>query len=95
MASAAAADPRDESQAAYHRMVFRQHQKEHLVRAANVMALLGLATVALSISAAVMLVVSYVTRAQWAGAVIAACVVCMFGGLWFAFPLSRRRPERT
>jgi len=27
--------------------------------------------------------------------VIAACVVCMFGGLWFAFPLSRRRPERT
>jgi hypothetical protein len=44
----------------YHRLVFRHHQKEHLVRAANNMALGGLATVGLSIAGAVLLVVSFV-----------------------------------
>lgn len=77
---------------AYHRLVFRRNQKEHLIRAANVMAIIGLAAVGLSISAAVMLVVSYVTRAQWPAVLITACVVCMFGGLWFVFPVVRRRP---
>jgi len=37
---------------AYHRLVFRRRQKEHLLRAANVMALLGLAAVSLAICAA-------------------------------------------
>lgn len=75
---------------AYHRLVFRRNQKEHLVRAANVLAMLGLATVGLSVSGAVLLVVSYVARSQWAGVVIAACVLCVFGGLWFVLPLGRR-----
>ena len=74
---------------AYHRLVFRRHVKEHLVRAANVMAILGLVAVGLAISAAVLLVTSYVV--QGPAALITAFVVCMFGGLWFAFPLTRRR----
>jgi hypothetical protein len=74
---------------AYHRLVFRRQEKERLVRAANVMALLGLAAVGLAISAAVLLVTSYVVRGVPA-IVISACVVCLFGGLWFAFPLARR-----
>jgi len=41
-------------------MVFRRGQKERLVRAASVMAVGGLATVALAVSAAVLLVTSYV-----------------------------------
>jgi uncharacterized protein DUF6328 len=45
---------------AYHRLVFRRNQKEHLVRAANMMAILGLAAVGLAVSAAVLLVVGYV-----------------------------------
>src|SRR5216684_3419901 len=48
---------------AYHRLVFRRHQKEHLVRAANRMAVLGLAVVGLAISAAVLLVSSFVATA--------------------------------
>jgi hypothetical protein len=40
---------------AYHRLVFRQGQKERLVRAANVMAVAGLAAVGLAVSAAVLL----------------------------------------
>jgi Family of unknown function (DUF6328) len=74
---------------AYHRLVFRQGQKERLVRAANVMAIAGLAAVGLAVSAAVLLVTGYVTSAVPA-ALITAFVTCMFGMLWFAFPLARR-----
>lgn len=45
---------------AYHRLVFGRRHKHHLVRAANVMAIAGLATVALTVAAVVLLVVSYV-----------------------------------
>ena len=74
---------------AYHRLVFRQGQKERLVRAANVMAVAGLAAVGLAVSAGVLLVTGYVTSAVPA-ALITAFVTCMFGLLWFAFPLARR-----
>ena len=75
---------------AYHRLVFRRVQKVRLVRAANVMAVAGLAAVGLAVSAAVLLVTGYVTSALPA-ALITAFVACMFGLLWFAFPLAHRR----
>ena len=75
---------------AYHRLVFRRGQKEGLVRAASVMAICGLATVGLAVSAAVLLVTSYVASGL-AAALITASVACVFGALWFAFPLARRR----
>ena len=75
---------------AYHRLVFRQHQKERLVRAANVMAIGGLATVGLAISAAVLLVTGYVDRGVPA-VVLSVATVCMFSGLWFVLPLAHRR----
>lgn len=75
---------------AYHRLVFRRQQKESLVRSASLMAVLGLAAVGLAISTAVLLVSSYVTTAVPAG-ITTACVVVLFAGLWFAFPLTRRR----
>jgi cation transport ATPase len=75
---------------AYHRLVFRLRQKESLVRAANVMAILGLVCVGLAVSAAVLLVSSFVASGLTAW-LITIFVLCMFGGLWFAFPLSRRR----
>jgi O-antigen/teichoic acid export membrane protein len=74
---------------AYHRLVFRRRQKERLVRAANVMAILGLGTVGLAVSAAVLVVTSYVAQGLPA-VLISAFVVCLFGGLWFVFPLARR-----
>jgi Family of unknown function (DUF6328) len=74
---------------AYHRLVFRRGQKEGLVRAASVMAILGLAVVGLAVSAAVLLVTGFV--AGWTTAVlITVFVACVFGILWFAFPLARR-----
>jgi hypothetical protein len=75
---------------AYHRLVFRQHRKEQLVKDANLMAILGLAAVGLAISAAVLLVVSYVDHGAPA-VIITVFVVCLFAGLWFVLPLSRRR----
>src|ERR1700759_5064573 len=45
---------------AYHRLVFRQGEKERLVRAANVLAILGLIVVGLAVSSAVLLVVGFV-----------------------------------
>jgi Family of unknown function (DUF6328) len=74
---------------AYHRLVFRRRQKEHLIRAANVMAISGLAAVALAISAAMLLVVSYVAGGL-PTLLIGGFMICLLGGLWFAFPLIRR-----
>jgi Family of unknown function (DUF6328) len=74
---------------AYHRIVFRRRQKEPLVRAASVMATLGLATVGLAICAAVLLATTTVATGLPAG-LITAFVAVMFAGLWFAFPLTRR-----
>jgi hypothetical protein len=73
---------------AYHRLVFRRHLKRHLIGAANVMAILGLAAVGLTVSAGVLLVVSYVVHGLPA-AIIGIFVVCLFAGLWFVFPLTR------
>jgi MFS family permease len=74
---------------AYHRLVFRQGEKERLVRTANVLAILGLITVGLAVSTSVLLVAGFVAG-YGTGTVIAALVLVMFGLLWFALPLARR-----
>lgn len=52
--------------------------------------MLGLAAVGLAVSSAVLLVTSYVATALPA-ALITMFIVCLFGGLWFAFPVARNR----
>jgi hypothetical protein len=54
------------------------------------MAIAGLATVGLAVSAAVLLVTEFVAGGL-AGILIAVLVFLMFGLLWFAFPLVNRR----
>jgi hypothetical protein len=75
---------------AYHRWVFRLHQKDRLLRAANVFALVGLFTVALAISSAVLLVVSFVESGPVVP-LLGAVAVVAFTFLWFALPLRERR----
>jgi O-antigen/teichoic acid export membrane protein len=74
---------------AYHRLVFRRHQREHLLRAANVLSICGLGTVSLAVSGAVLLVASYVEPGP---ATVLAVVVTagFFGALWFLLPFARR-----
>ena len=74
---------------AYHRLLFRRHEKERLVRVTNVLAIAGLVTVGLAVSCAVLLVVSFVAPGAPA-VVITAIAVLAFAGLWFVLPLSRR-----
>jgi hypothetical protein len=78
---------------AYHRLVFRRRQKERLVEWANRMAICGLVAVAVAISGAVCLVVSDVAPGVSA-ALVTALSVGMFGGLWFAMPLTALRRAR-
>lgn len=79
---------------AYHRLVFRMHQKEHLVKAANVLALLGLACVSLAISGTMLLITSYVLKGFTAVA-ISAATWGVFVFLWFVFPLARRQLNKV
>jgi hypothetical protein len=74
---------------AYHRLLFRRHEKGSLVRVTNLLAIAGLVTVGLSVSGAVLLVVSFVAPGTHT-VVITAIAVVAFAGLWFALPLSRR-----
>src|ERR1700743_1282248 len=66
---------------AYHRLVFRQGTKKRLVRAANVMAIAGLAAVGLAVSSAILLVTDYVSSGLTA-ALITAFVNFVFARLW-------------
>jgi len=70
---------------AYHRIVFRRHQKHDLLRFANAAALSGLAAVALAVSGSVLLVVSIVYDGLIA-AIIAALVAGTYFVLWYVVP---------
>jgi Family of unknown function (DUF6328) len=73
---------------AYHRLLFRRHEKESLVRVTNRLAIAGLVTVGLAVCSAVLLVTSFVAPGLRA-VVITAGLACVFAGLWFALPLAR------
>lgn len=79
------------SPVAYHRWVFRRHEKGRLLRLANVMALLGLLTTALAISCAVWLVL-IVVGLEWPIAFLAALTSASFAVLWFFLPILDRDP---
>ena len=74
---------------AYHRLVFRSHRKAQLLRTANVLALTGLATVALSISGALLLVADAVVTGMAVPLVFVVTIV-MFVGLWVVLPVTGR-----
>src|SRR5437867_2987300 len=61
---------------AYHRLVFRQRQKERLVRAANLMVISGLVAVGLAISSSVLLVVSFVESGRRSSSSRCCCCSC-------------------
>ena len=78
------------SPVAYHRWVFRKHEKGRLLKMANVVALLGLASVAIAVSLAVWLIMSFVGT-SWIVSVLAVAISATFAFLWFAIPIFERR----
>ena len=71
---------------AYHRLVFRRHRKERLVRAANAMAIGGLAAVALAVTAAIALIATFVVPGVAAAAIVFA-TAAVFVSVWLVVPL--------
>jgi cation transport ATPase len=74
---------------AFHRAVFRLHEKTRLVTASATMTLFGLAAVGLSITSVVWLVLSVVCRG-WAVPVISIATLLLFIALWGLAPVVAR-----
>ena len=75
--------------AAYHRVLFRQDDKRHVVHVANQVTLVGLALLAVAMCGSLLLVTTKLYGAT-AGTITAALVAAAFAALWFIAPLLRR-----
>jgi hypothetical protein len=75
---------------AYHRWHFRNHEKEQLLATSNVFALVGILFLAISMVGVVVLVTDVIYSQDLALA-SGAVAALLFGGLWAALPLWRRR----
>lgn len=74
----------------HHRIVFRLHEKERIVRSANRLALAGLGLLALAMTGAIVLVTD-VLFGTATTLVTAAFVLALFALGWYAAPLRHRR----
>jgi Family of unknown function (DUF6328) len=74
---------------AFHRVQFRRHDKEMMIRAANVEVIAALVLVSLSLAGTLLLITDLIFPI---GIAIAAAVVTMVvtSLLWWAFPIARR-----
>src|ERR1700735_259365 len=77
------------SPVAYHRWIFRRHEKGRLLRHANVQAILGLAMVAIAVCAAIWMVLLFVGL-TWPIGLLAGLTTASFVLLWFALPVADR-----
>ena len=79
---------------AYHRILFREHDKEHIIQVVNRLTLVGLALLAVAMSCVVFLVTDMLYTTGWASAVTAAVVV-LFAWFWFAMPAIRKASKKS
>lgn len=75
---------------AYHRLTFRYQQKGRLVFIANRLSIAGLATLALAMTCAVMLVTNFLFGTVATTVITSVLVLGMFLVLWAVLPLKRR-----
>ena len=79
---------------AYHRLNFRQGDKEHIVQMASQLTVAGLVALSLAMTGAVLLIMDWL----FDGLIVAVTfglVALMFGVLWFGLPLRRRLTRRA
>jgi Family of unknown function (DUF6328) len=74
---------------AHHRIQFRQHDKEALLRTANTFAIAGTVFVAIGMTASVFLITDFLFKAP-VTAVVTALVAGCFAWFWYGMPLLRR-----
>jgi hypothetical protein len=77
---------------AYHRLNFRNREKENILLLSNKFAIAGIMFLALSMIGVIVLITD-VIYSQTAAYVTGALAVLVFGGLWLALPLVRRHAE--
>jgi hypothetical protein len=77
---------------AQHRVLFRQGCKEALVRRSNLYGIIGTLALAVSMTAATMVVVDYLFTGLLAP-IAAGCLAVLAGWLWFAKPVLTRIRE--
>ncbi len=75
--------------AAYHRIQWRRHDKERLLRTSTGFAIVGLGFLAVAMSAAAFVVADVLYETTWAAAV-AAGIIAVFASFWFVLLLMSR-----
>lgn len=73
----------------YHRVRWRQGDKDALLRRSNVLAMVGFACLGIALVACVLLV-SELVLPDVLGVALTVSVAVLIAGLWFVMPLSRR-----
>ena len=74
---------------AYHRLRWREHDKEHMLETANRLTIAGMGLLALAISASVLLITDILFD-LWEAVLVTALVAAGFAWLWYGLPLWRR-----
>lgn len=77
---------------AYHRLTFRHQMKAHLVPLGNRLAIIGLVTLALSVTGVVVLVTDFLYGPSTT-ALVGGIAGVLFAVIWFALPLAARIEE--
>jgi hypothetical protein len=78
----------------YHRIRFRQENKERMLFTANRLTIAGTGLVALAITGVVFLVTDVLFHATWAS-IVTALNAGWFGWFWYGLPLARKSAPGT
>lgn len=78
---------------AYHRINWRQHDKEHLLKTSNRLVIVGMGFLALAMSLAVFLIADLIFSRRWAVVSVSA-VGFLFALFWFVLPVIRNIRNR-
>jgi uncharacterized protein DUF6328 len=74
---------------AYHRLTWRQHDKEHLLKMSNALSIAGTVFLALAMAATVFVVTDVLFEAT-AAAFVAGATAAFYAWFWYVMPLLRR-----
>jgi 4-amino-4-deoxy-L-arabinose transferase-like glycosyltransferase len=77
----------------YHRLRWRQHDKERMLRVSNVLTIVGLFLLAVAITATVFVITDFLFHHYWAAA-FSAIVAATFLILWYGLPLGAAIQDR-
>jgi predicted membrane channel-forming protein YqfA (hemolysin III family) len=79
---------------AYHRLRWREYDKERMLRTSNRLSIAGLIFLSLALVGAAFLVTDLLFHAA-AAAVVTAAVAIVFAWFWWGLPLARKLRDRT